>query len=134
MRLLAFWAVFAAPAVVYLAVQSWRQLTRPTRKSNPFASRSMNVRIDDYLWLPSTTIHQVIDYLQAENDYVERALAPVASLRAQLFEEMKARKETMRPYPTATTAILCSPHASRLAISDLFATEGTPTGRGSPPR
>ena len=42
----------AFATVVYLAVQSWRQLTRPTRKSNPFASRSMNVRIDDYLWLP----------------------------------------------------------------------------------
>jgi oligopeptidase B len=48
-------------------------------------------RTDEYYWLNQRTNQKVIDHLKAENAYVDSALAPVASLRARLYDEMKAR-------------------------------------------
>jgi oligopeptidase B len=48
-------------------------------------------RIDNYYWLNERENPEVIAYLKAENDYLEKMLAPSKQLREKLFEEMKAR-------------------------------------------
>ncbi len=54
-----------------------------------------HTRQDDYYWLNDRENQQVIDYLNAENTYLEAVLAPQKELREQLFHEMKGRiKET----------------------------------------
>ncbi len=48
-------------------------------------------RIDPYFWLRDREDPAVLAYLQAENEFTDSALAPLADLRQSLFEEMKAR-------------------------------------------
>jgi oligopeptidase B len=52
-------------------------------------------REDDWYWLRDSSDPDVIAYLQAENDYTDEALAPLAEFRQSLFEELRSRiKET----------------------------------------
>ena len=52
-------------------------------------------RIDPYRWLQDRESPEVRALLEAENDYTEAVLAPVADLREQLYEEIRGRiKET----------------------------------------
>ncbi|SHM14693.1 oligopeptidase B [Chitinophaga jiangningensis] len=54
-----------------------------------------HTRTDHYYWLNNREDQKVIDYLKAENNYLEAVLAPEKELREQLFAEMKGRiKET----------------------------------------
>ena len=55
------------------------------------------VTADPYAWLqdpgyPTVTDPEILDYLQAENAYFERCMAPHQSLVDTLFAELKARK------------------------------------------
>ena len=55
------------------------------------------VTADPYAWLqdpgyPTVTDPEVLDYLQAENAYFERCMAPHQQLVDSLFEELKGRK------------------------------------------
>lgn len=50
-----------------------------------------DTRIDNYYYLNERENPEVINYLKAENDYLEQVLAPVKDLRGKLFEEMKGR-------------------------------------------
>jgi len=50
-----------------------------------------DVRVDDYYWLRERDNPDVIAYLEAENDYVDTALADSAGLRERLFDEMRSR-------------------------------------------
>jgi len=50
-------------------------------------------RIDPYYWLKERENPEVIDYLEAENAYAEAAMAPLAELREELYEEMVGRIE-----------------------------------------
>ncbi|WP_310485140.1 S9 family peptidase [Chamaesiphon sp. VAR_48_metabat_403] len=47
--------------------------------------------VDDYFWLRDRDNPQVMEYLNAENDYTEQVLEPHAELRESLFQELKAR-------------------------------------------
>ena len=49
--------------------------------------------IDEYAWLADSGDPDTIDYLRAENAYTETATAGLASLRDQIFEEIKARTQ-----------------------------------------
>ncbi len=54
-----------------------------------------DTRVDHYQWLEDGESPEVLAHLKAENDHTEQALAPVADLRAALFDEIKGRiKET----------------------------------------
>lgn len=54
-----------------------------------------HTRTDHYYWLNNREDQKVIDYLNAENNYLEAVLAPEKELRERLFAEMKGRiKET----------------------------------------
>jgi oligopeptidase B len=60
-----------------------------------------DVFIDPYEWLRDKTNPEVIAYLEAENDYVDRMTAYLEPLRQQIFDEIKARtKETDLSVPT----------------------------------
>jgi oligopeptidase B len=50
-------------------------------------------RVDDYHWLRDDDRNdpEVIAYLEAENAYVEGALAPLGELRTTLYQELKSR-------------------------------------------
>jgi len=48
-------------------------------------------REDPWYWLRERDDPEVRAYLEAENSYTERVLAPLEGLRSTLFEEMKAR-------------------------------------------
>ena len=50
-----------------------------------------NVRTDNYYWLNERTNPQVISYLEAENAYYDKVMAPVQGLEEQLYQEMKGR-------------------------------------------
>ena len=58
-------------------------------------------RVDDYYWLRERENPEVIAYLEAENEYTEEVMASTASLRDELYEEMRARideDDTSVPY------------------------------------
>ncbi|OMC40498.1 S9 family peptidase [Mycobacterium sp. IS-1264] len=60
-----------------------------------------DVFVDPYEWLREKDDPDVIAYLEAENDYVDRATAHLEPLRQQIFDEIKARtKETDLSVPT----------------------------------
>nr|WP_293839382.1 S9 family peptidase [uncultured Arsenicibacter sp.] len=50
-----------------------------------------HTRIDPYYYLNDRENPEVIDYLNAENNYLEQVLAPVKEFREALFTEMKNR-------------------------------------------
>lgn len=92
----------------------------PNPSGEPRAEQQPSVRIvhdvclvDEFAWLKATNWQEVMRdpgkldpairaYLQAENDYCERALADTAALQAALFAEMKGRiKEDDSTVPDA---------------------------------
>ena len=59
-----------------------------------------DVRIDNYFWLNERDNPDVIDYLEAENAYLETVMAPYEGLQNTLFEELKSRiKQDDRSVP-----------------------------------
>lgn len=50
-----------------------------------------DVRIDNYYWLNDRENQEVLEYLNAENEYYEAQTAHTKAFEKELFEEMKAR-------------------------------------------
>ncbi len=50
-----------------------------------------DTRIDPYYWMNDRDDPAVIDYLEAENDYLEAVMAHTSDFQEELFEEMKSR-------------------------------------------
>ncbi len=50
-----------------------------------------DVRVDDYFWLKDRDDPRVVDWLNKQNAWTEKNMAPMAGLKASLFDEMKAR-------------------------------------------
>ncbi|WP_338733736.1 S9 family peptidase [Mangrovimonas cancribranchiae] len=50
-----------------------------------------DVRVDNYYWLNQRDNQEVIEYLNAENDYTKKALSHTEGFQNTLFEEMKSR-------------------------------------------
>ena len=48
-------------------------------------------RVDNYFWLRDRENPEVIQYLEAENKYLQEVMAPTEDLQKKLFEEMKGR-------------------------------------------
>lgn len=73
----------------------------PKASKKPYLHQKHNdEREDPWFWLRDRENPEVIDYLEAENAYLNEVLAPVSSFREQLFQEMKARiKETDQSVP-----------------------------------
>ena len=59
-----------------------------------------DTRIDNYYWLNQREDQEVLDYLNAENDYTTKVLAHTKGFQGELFEEIKGRiKETDMSVP-----------------------------------
>ncbi len=59
-------------------------------------------RVDDWYWLRDRDDPAVRAYLEAENEYADALLAPVAGLRARIFDEIRGRvqeTDTTAPVP-----------------------------------
>ena len=68
--------------------------TPPSAQKRPHAiTRHGDTRIDPYYWLMDREDPEVLAHLRAEYDFLESQLAPIASLRDELYEEMKSRVE-----------------------------------------
>ncbi|WP_396601170.1 S9 family peptidase [Algibacter sp. R77976] len=60
-----------------------------------------DARIDNYYWLNNRENKEVIDYLNAENDYTNQLMSHTKDFQNHLFEEMKGRikeEDTSVPY------------------------------------
>jgi len=77
-------------------------IKQPTAKKIPKELKIHNdTRIDNYYWLNDRENPDVINYLNAENEYTKVALKHTESFQKQLFEEMKGRikeNDTTVPY------------------------------------
>lgn len=60
-------------------------------KPKTLVSRHGHERIDPYFWLNNREDQEVIDYLKAENAYLDTMLAHTQEFKEILFQEMKAR-------------------------------------------
>ncbi|MCB0976958.1 MAG: S9 family peptidase, partial [Acidimicrobiales bacterium] len=70
------------------AVAPPRPERRPERRT--FHGR---VLVDDYAWLRDPDDPSTIPHLEAENAWTERVTAPLAPLRAEIFEEIRRRTQ-----------------------------------------
>lgn len=60
-----------------------------------------DVRTDPYYWLNDREDQEVLDYLNAENDYLKKVMQPTDELQKSLFEEIKSRikeEDSSPPY------------------------------------
>ena len=71
---------------------SAQQPTPPQATIKPAILENHGIkRTDNYYWLRERENQEVIDYLNAENDYTDAMLAEVKPLEESLFEEIKGR-------------------------------------------
>lgn len=67
-------------------------LVAPTLQIKPTILEIHNhQRIDNYYWLNERENPDVINYLNAENAYLDAVMAPIKDLQEKLFQEMKGR-------------------------------------------
>ncbi|MEZ4709507.1 MAG: S9 family peptidase [Caldilineaceae bacterium] len=66
--------------------------TPPVAPRRPHTMRTHeDVRVDDYFWLRQRENPDVLDYLNAENEYTQAVMAHTAELQTQLYAEMRGR-------------------------------------------
>lgn len=64
----------------------------PVAKKDPIElEKHGDVRIDDYYWLNDRENHEVIEYLEQENEYYDKLTAHTKDFQDKLFKEMKSR-------------------------------------------
>lgn len=64
----------------------------PVAEKIPYKMEKLgDVRIDPYYWMRERDSKKVLDYIKAENDYMEATLKEAKPIEEQLFKEMKAR-------------------------------------------
>ena len=75
----------------------------PVAKKKPYelVAKHGHKRIDEYYWLKEREDSSVINYLTAENKYLDTMTAHTKALREKLYNEMKSRikeKDESVPY------------------------------------
>lgn len=93
---------FNQPSPVMKGFQWPEGITPPTVKKQPkeFVAHD-DKRIDDYYWLNQREDQEVLNYLKAENTYLDTLMSGTKELREKLFLEMKSRikeKDESLPY------------------------------------
>lgn len=78
-----------------------KSLPPPTARIIPYKMQEHgSTRTDDYFWLKERNKPEVLNYLKAENKYLNTTFKPVQNFKKQLFEEMKGRlAESETSYP-----------------------------------
>ena len=99
------WTILVALALTLAACSSSEKavekaaMTQPPADLNPPMAQVNpkelaihgHVRVDNYFWLNERENPEVIKYLEAENEYVEKAMAHSQKLQDDLFTEIKGR-------------------------------------------
>ena len=68
------------------------ELIAPVAKKIPHQlEKHGDIRVDNYFWMKDREHPEVLDYLNAENDYCDAKMAHTKDFQKDLFEEMKAR-------------------------------------------
>jgi oligopeptidase B len=68
------------------------KINPPVAKKIPHEiEKHSDKRIDNYFWMKDREHPEVIDYLNAENEYCDNQMAHTKNFQKDLFEEMKAR-------------------------------------------
>lgn len=71
---------------------NWKNINPPiAEKKAEILEKHGDKRQDDYYWLREKENPEVIAYLEAENAYAQKVLAPREDFQQLLFDEMKAR-------------------------------------------
>ncbi len=90
--------IFILLILSIFSFMSFAQKMNVTGLQAPVAVKKPNVmtlhgnsRTDNYYWMKDRENKEVIDHLNAENAYLEQAMAPVKVFQDKLFEEMKSR-------------------------------------------
>ena len=83
--------------------QKYPQVKAPVAAVKPheITSKHGDKRIDNYFWLRQREDSAVVNYLKAENAYLDTMLAHTKGLQEKLFSEMKGRikeKDESVPY------------------------------------
>ena len=90
--ILIFGVIFAQSCNSDMKNTSMKKLTPPVAEQKPYQHSIHNdIRMDEYYWLKDKDNPEVIDYLERENDYYEKATSHTVEFQNELFEEMKAR-------------------------------------------
>jgi oligopeptidase B len=73
--------------------KKYPEVQAPVAAVKPFeiTAKHGHKRTDDYYWLKNREDQEVIDYLTAENKYLDTMLAHTKPLQEKLFQEMKGR-------------------------------------------
>ncbi|CAM3979728.1 S9 family peptidase [Flavobacterium cucumis] len=90
---------FLLGCVIFAPVYSQNKTKKMSNKSQPPVAKIVpktlekhgDKRIDNYYWLNERENPEVIDYLNKENEYYQKATAHTKPLQDELFLEMKAR-------------------------------------------
>ena len=61
------------------------------KKINKVLSKHSIDRIDPYYWMNQRDSKEVLNYLEAENNYYKQCTESTEEFQEQLFEEMKSR-------------------------------------------
>jgi oligopeptidase B (EC:3.4.21.83). Serine peptidase. MEROPS family S09A len=94
-RMIAAFPMGAQPGVIHAVTRGFAM----TDRQPPIARRE--AAADPYAWLENRDAEDVLDYLKAENTYLEDQLLPQTKLRETLFQEIKGRiRETDLSLPT----------------------------------
>ncbi len=92
-----------AAMMLILASCGTKQPQPPVAQKNPYVIKTNgNERVDEYFWIrltdeqknaesPDSQTVQVLNYLNAENDYAKAILKHTEAFQQQLFEEIKGR-------------------------------------------
>jgi len=65
--------------------------TQTAQKRNHTIAQHGFTRVDEYYWMNEREDPQVVEYLQAENQYLDESLHHIQPLKEILFQEMKGR-------------------------------------------
>jgi oligopeptidase B len=85
------------------AEQKYPQVNAPVAEIRPYeiTSKHSDKRVDNYFWLRNREDSAVVNYLKAENNYLDTMLAHTKAFQEKLFLEMKGRikeKDESVPY------------------------------------
>ena len=71
------------------------------KKPKEIVAKHGHKRIDNYYWLKDREDTAVVNYLTAENKYLDTMMSHTKALQEKLYGEMKARiKELPMPWPS----------------------------------
>lgn len=94
-------------SILVISEMTFGQLMKKEGISIPAASKKPHpltihghTRTDNYYWINERESPEVLDYLNSENNYLSKVMAPVKPFEDRLFEEMKGRiKEADQSVP-----------------------------------